>query len=530
MRTFLRPLMLLALSTPLLARQTETFEATVPVQSTNWVEDLLLPRFDPAGRLLTSVEVTFATEISGTARAENLDATGATLDLRFSAEFELIRPGGGVLAQSEPMLAFDADVTAFDGTIDFAGGSGVTFPVSASDSHVAAVFGAQMAPFIGTPGDPGFLQLLATATGSSIATGSGNLVASFQTDALAVATVVYTFELDCDGNGVPDAENLPSDPDCNGNGLLDVCEPDCDQDGTIDACEPDCNLNSVPDDCEGLGDCDSDGVYDPCEEDCDANGVPDDCDGHGDCDSDGVPDPCEFDCHGNGIPDECEWFFDCDSDGLPDVCEEDCDGSGFPDDCEPLFDCDSDGVPDACEEDCDGDQIPDDCDWFAPDCNQNGVPDSCDIGNGSADGNFDGVPDECQCADWTRYCQTTPNSFGPGATLSATGTTSLSVSNLVLSVDGAPPGQFGLFYYGPDAIANPVGAGIKCVGGAIVRGPIRVLDSSGRLDFPCDFGLPMYGVISPDSTWRFQFVFRDQDASGAPTFDWSDALEITFCP
>ena len=217
-------------------------------------------------------------------------------------------------------------------------------------------------------------------------------------------------EADCDADGVPDdceadcnEDGIPDDcdpsSDCDGNGLPDPCDPDCDADGLPDACEIDCNANGIPDDCESGADCDVDGIPDDCEPDCDADGLPDDCEA--DCDSDGVPDDCsgDPDCDGNGVPDSCDP--DCDADGIPDACEADCDSDGTPDDCEP--DCDSDGLPDDCEPDCDGDGTPDDCSG-EPDCDDNGIPDSCDPdcdGDGTpdaceADCDADGTPDVCE--------------------------------------------------------------------------------------------------------------------------------------
>src|SRR5690606_13203518 len=86
------------------------------------------------------------------------------------------------------------------------------------------------------------------------------------------------------------------------------------------------------------------------------------------------------------------------------------------------------------------------------DCNGNGVPDNLDIAFGtSLDLNGNGIPDECECVP-TSYCVAAPNSVGPGAQLASSGSTSHSANDLVLAVTGAAPGQFGLFFYGPQQI------------------------------------------------------------------------------
>ena len=94
-----------------------------------------------------------------------------------------------------------------------------------------------------------------------------------------VLTSSFSNELDCNGNGRPDDEDIAGgvSEDCNGSMIPDECE--------IDA-TTDCDGNSILDECETLPDCDDDGVPD-CEaiaggaEDCDANGIPDSCDESG---------------------------------------------------------------------------------------------------------------------------------------------------------------------------------------------------------------------------------------------------------
>ncbi|MGE4618404.1 MAG: proprotein convertase P-domain-containing protein [Planctomycetota bacterium] len=118
--------------------------------------------------------------------------------------------------------------------------------------------------------------------------------------------------LDCNNNGIPDADEIASGAsDCDGNGLLDECQEDCDNDGEADACELlagalDCDGDFIPDTCQiaaGAADCDFDNVLDSCElsqgteTDCDLNGVIDSCqiaaNPATDCDNNNVLDACE---------------------------------------------------------------------------------------------------------------------------------------------------------------------------------------------------------------------------------------------
>ena len=64
-------------------------------------------------------------------------------------------------------------------------------------------------------------------------------------------------DYDCNGNGVPDTQDLINNPDhdCNNNGIPDECEIAA---GTL----PDLNGNGIPDECECVGDLDGDGDTD----------------------------------------------------------------------------------------------------------------------------------------------------------------------------------------------------------------------------------------------------------------------------
>jgi hypothetical protein len=213
---------------------------------------------------------------------------------------------------------------------------------------------------------------------------------------------------DCNGNGVPDYQDIASgtSADCNANGVPDECDiaagtsTDCNGNGVPDTCDlaagtsADCNANSVPDECDIAG---------GGSQDCNANGRPDECD---------IASGVSADCNGNGVPDECDralcggqpWCSDCNGNGVMDVCDigsgvsPDCNGNEVPDECD-LANCDGS----AWCQDCNGNSVPDTCDILygtSRDCGLNGIPDECDIAtcDGSLwcrDCNNNGVPDEC---------------------------------------------------------------------------------------------------------------------------------------
>lgn len=136
----------------------------------------------------------------------------------------------------------------------------------------------------------------------------------------------------------------------------------------------------------------------------------------------------------------------------------------------------------------------------------------------------------CGC-DWENTCTTSPHSAGPGAVLAASGSASLAANDLVLQVGGGVPNQFGLFFYGPEPAAVPLGDGVLCVGGASWRLPVLTTDGAGAASQALDVTQPPNpaATITAGSRWYFQFWFRDP-ASGGAGFNFSDSLAVDFCP
>jgi len=137
--------------------------------------------------------------------------------------------------------------------------------------------------------------------------------------------------------------------------------------------------------------------------------------------------------------------------------------------------------------------------------------------------------------DAERYCDGAPNSFGPGAALELGGPISVGNNALRLLVSGAVPGQFGLYFYGPDMNQSPFGDGYLCIGGGFYRlGPPQTIAPDGTDERPLDFTLPPLdagpGQIVPGDSWSFQHWYRDPAGSGGSGFNLSDALRIQFLP
>jgi len=130
-------------------------------------------------------------------------------------------------------------------------------------------------------------------------------------------------------------------------------------------------------------------------------------------------------------------------------------------------------------------------------------------------------------------CSTSPNSVGPGARMSSTGTTDLSRNDLVLLAQEMPPGVVGFFLLGSARVSVPFGDGVRCAGegpAGLHRSPIGVADGSGTLTRPLDVAQPPGSAIRAGTTWYFQAVYRDPAGPGGSRINLSDGLRGTFCP
>jgi gliding motility-associated-like protein len=224
------------------------------------------------------------------------------------------------------------------------------------------------------------------------------------------------YDLDSDGDGIPDAIEKGTDPnnpvDTDKDGIPDYRDLDSDGDGIPDAIEKGTDPNNPVD-------TDKDGIPDYRDLDSDGDGIPDalekgtDPNNPVDTDKDGIPDYRDLDSDGDGIPDAIEKGtdpnnpVDTDKDGIPDYRDLDSDGDGIPDAVEKgtdpnnPVDSDKDGIPDYRDLDSDGDGIPDAVEKgtnpnVLADTDKDGIPDYLDL---DADG--DGVPDATEKAEGT---------------------------------------------------------------------------------------------------------------------------------
>ena len=131
----------------------------------------------------------------------------------------------------------------------------------------------------------------------------------------------------------------------------------------------------------------------------------------------------------------------------------------------------------------------------------------------------------------TPYCIAAPNSVGPGARISASGSKSLAANELTLRATGAPPHQPAVFYLGLTGLELPFGEGFRCVGAPIHRLlPPLAIGATGEISLDLDLGLPLGGLVHPGLPGvRYQLWYRDP-AGGPAAFNLSDALHVEHRP
>ncbi len=133
------------------------------------------------------------------------------------------------------------------------------------------------------------------------------------------------------------------------------------------------------------------------------------------------------------------------------------------------------------------------------------------------------------------YCVAAANSVSlTGATIGYAGSLDLSRNNFEMTLHDGPPGQFGLFFYGPFQAQTPVAQGFLCIGpdafGFRRLLPAVQIDGNGNASHLVNFpALTGSHTVMPDVRVNFQCWYRDM-VGGLSVSNFSDALSITFSP
>jgi uncharacterized repeat protein (TIGR01451 family) len=175
--------------------ETAVFPAPVTPTPTNFNLPGSVTQFDPALGVLQSVVITEQGTINSTIGVENTSTSSASqITATVSGKLEVTGPGVDLLVSpSDNLATFNA--TTFDGSVDFGGTSGKTYPTSsASGTQSLTLTGSAINPFISAGKTPGSVSLTEIGQGTSSASGSGgNLQVTTTNTASAVVTVTYNY-------------------------------------------------------------------------------------------------------------------------------------------------------------------------------------------------------------------------------------------------------------------------------------------------------------------------------------------------
>jgi len=169
-----------------------TQSQSVSVQTTAFSQSLTFNQFDPSQGVLTGVSFTLTGGVQGQIGVESLDAGPSTVTSTLGAIIDMVFPlySSSAILSVNPSASFTDNLGAFDGVIDFASPSGASHSVTLTSTSTSG--NAPPPPF-------SFFQGLGTftvdvdATGASTASGAGNLLTLFQTQAGATVDIVYNY-------------------------------------------------------------------------------------------------------------------------------------------------------------------------------------------------------------------------------------------------------------------------------------------------------------------------------------------------
>jgi hypothetical protein len=176
--------------------QTVCFNGSIPLTATNWSNTVSVSKFDTGLGTLQSISFQLGGNIAGAVKLESTDSAATVVQTNFQATLTLTRPDLSVIVVTIPIANFNDSLTSFDGVIDFGGTSGTQhlgITANQTNSATSPPPASDLVLFSGPAGSPGNIVLPVTAVGSSIATGSGNLITQFTTAAAAQVQVCYTY-------------------------------------------------------------------------------------------------------------------------------------------------------------------------------------------------------------------------------------------------------------------------------------------------------------------------------------------------
>lgn len=172
---------------------TQTFDVERALSGTNWSDTLNLTKFDTNLGFLKSITFSLVGQVQGTGKAESLDVSASDVTLSLSSLLTLYRPDNSVLVVANPVFSETFALSAYDGTIDFAGTSGASTGLRSSTGSNSFVSRSSSDFSLFSSDGLGFISLGLNAIGASNGSGSGNLLTQFETAAAGRLTVTYEY-------------------------------------------------------------------------------------------------------------------------------------------------------------------------------------------------------------------------------------------------------------------------------------------------------------------------------------------------
>ncbi len=171
-----------------------SYSTSVPLSNTDWSASATLPQFNQTLGCLRSICFNLDGHVQGDIRFESLDQSPTMVTSALGATITLTRPDNSTLVTTLPVIYNVDNLIAFDGNVDFGGGSGRIYSNLIADKADSAcsISPTDFALFTGS----GSVVMPVLAAGTSNASGAGNLVITFGTQAAATVTVTYNYE-DC---------------------------------------------------------------------------------------------------------------------------------------------------------------------------------------------------------------------------------------------------------------------------------------------------------------------------------------------
>lgn len=135
------------------------------------------------------------------------------------------------------------------------------------------------------------------------------------------------------------------------------------------------------------------------------------------------------------------------------------------------------------------------------------------------------------CATPVPYCVTSPNSVGPGGSVSWLGSTSIAANDFALTSTGLPPSTPGVYFFGSAPNAVPFADGTLCVSAPTHRLGLVTSFVTGDAYLPLDLtDLPAAAPpLVSGSRLFFQLWYRDPTGGPAGS-NLTNGLDVTFCP